>query len=154
MRILTRYILREVLATAAVCLAVLTCLLLLGNILREVLDLLANQQAPPALVLRAVLLLIPFVVAFSLPMALLTAVLLVFGRLSSDHELDAVKACGISLASLALPVVCLSLVFSGACAAFTMMFEPNSRRMEPGGAFDGSVGPSTSRILFTAFTPS
>ena len=34
-----------------------------------------------------------------------------------------------------------------ACAALTMMVEPNSRRMEPGGALDGSVGPSTSRIL-------
>ena len=37
-----------------------------------------------------------------------------------------------------------------ACAALTVMFEPNSRRMEPGGALDGSVGPSTSRILRTA----
>ncbi len=39
-------------------------------------------------------------------------------------------------------------------AALTMMVWPNSRRIEPGGAFDGSVGPSTSRILATAPTPS
>ena len=41
-----------------------------------------------------------------------------------------------------------------ACAALTMMVWPNSRRMEPGGALDGSVGPRTSRILRTASTPS
>ena len=40
-----------------------------------------------------------------------------------------------------------------AWAALTMMVWPNSRRIEPGGAFDGSVGPSTSRILRTASTP-
>ena len=34
-----------------------------------------------------------------------------------------------------------------------MMFCPNSRRMEPGGAFEGSVGPRTSRIFETAPTP-
>src|SRR5260221_3450349 len=41
-----------------------------------------------------------------------------------------------------------------AWAALTMMVWPNSRRIEPGGALEGSVGPSTSRILRTASTPS
>jgi hypothetical protein len=43
---------------------------------------------------------------------------------------------------------------SEACAALTMMVEPNSRRIDPGGALAGSVGPRTSRILRTASMPS
>jgi len=34
-----------------------------------------------------------------------------------------------------------------------LKFDPNSRRIVPGGAFDGSVGPRTSRIFRTASTP-
>src|SRR5881396_3365637 len=40
-----------------------------------------------------------------------------------------------------------------AWAALTMMVWPNSRRIEPGGALEGSVGPSTSRIFADGFDP-
>lgn len=128
MRIVTRYIVREVFATGLVCVVVLTALLLLGNVLREVLELLAHHQMSPGLVARAVLLLVPFVAAFSVPIALLTAVFLVFGRLSSDHELDALRANGISLTSISLPVFLLALVLSGVCAWFNLSLAPKCRQ--------------------------
>jgi lipopolysaccharide export system permease protein len=127
MTTLRLYLLRETLATLVMTVVVFTGILLLGNLLKDVLVLVVSQKASLGVVAKAVAMLIPYVLAFSLPMGLLCASLLVFGRLSADSELTAMRASGISVAALAVPMVALAIVLSGLCFWVNLDLAPRCR---------------------------
>jgi lipopolysaccharide export system permease protein len=141
------YLSRQVVLSLLITVSVFTFVLLLGNVLREILDLLVAGRVSAGSVVRAVGLLVPFIMPFVLPFGMLTAVILVFGRFSADQELTAVRASGISLLSLTPPILLLSLALSGLSAWFNLQVAPRCREAYKGIVFQ--LGARTVSNLIT-----
>jgi lipopolysaccharide export system permease protein len=127
LKTLHKYITSQVLASLLLTVAVFAFVVLLLNALKDVLPMLLGGHVPLGLVAKATLLLMPFACVYALPMGLITATLLVFGRFSADQELTATRASGVSLLSLITPVLLLSLVCCGVSAWFNLDLGPRSR---------------------------
>ena len=121
------YLLRQTLATCLLTVATFTLVLLLGNVLKDVFDLVAAGTLTVSAAAYAIGLLMPFALSFALPIGMLTASLLVFSRLSVDQELTAIRAGGISLVAAITPILLLSVVMTGVSATLNMVVAPRCR---------------------------
>lgn len=110
--LIDRYVGRSTLVAAMYGVFVLSVVLVLGNIFKELLDLLINRDVPLRYVLLFMLYVLPFSLTFTIPWGFLTAVLLVFGRMSADNEMIALRSCGVSLLRVCLPVLAVGVALS------------------------------------------
>jgi len=115
--ILVRYVLKEHIAPFFAALFVTTFLFVI-NFLVEVLDKILSKGIPASIVLEIFALNVVWMVGLAVPMSVLAATLMTFGRLSSDREIVAMQAAGISPLSLMRPV----LVFSALLMVLLMLF--------------------------------
>lgn len=126
MRILHRHILVSHLLSLGLTLLVFTFVLLLGNT-RDILSLAANPQVGFPVLAHFLVLLLPYLLSFSMPMALMAATLLVMGRLSADNELIACRACGVSLFEAVLPLFGTAAVLSFVALYVNCSLAPRSK---------------------------
>ena len=108
MKILQIYIGKNIIGTFLITLLVLTGILCLGNLLK-VADLILKGMNP-FLVLKFFGFLIVGLLKYAIPMAILTATILVFGRLSSDNEITGMRACGVGLIHITTPVFFIGFI--------------------------------------------
>ncbi len=124
MAILRWYLLSSVLRTAGITLGLLTFVLVVGNVMTRFFHLLVSSEVPLWYMLEIFLLLIPFSLIFTIPWSLLTGIMIALGRMSSDSELVAARAAGISLAWLTAPVVLTAAGASGICLLMSTTVAP------------------------------
>ena len=109
MRIIDRYVIREVLWPFVLGLLVFTFMLIIPFLIEYAESFISKGVAIP-IVLRIMATLVPQALALTIPMSLLLGLLVAFGRLSADREFVAMQACGISLMRLMRPVALLSVI--------------------------------------------
>ncbi|MFC1548783.1 LptF/LptG family permease [Candidatus Omnitrophota bacterium] len=111
MRITTRYLLKELGGPFLASLFVTTLILAAGNIIQTA-DMVVNKGVELTQVLKLFFFFLPYVLIFTIPISVLAAVLLGFGRLSSDNEITALRTSGVGIYKVVLPIVMCGLIIS------------------------------------------
>jgi LPS export ABC transporter permease LptF/LPS export ABC transporter permease LptG len=96
MRILTRYILREVTSHALIGVAVFTFVLFTRD-LGQILELVVRNSAPLPSVAEVFLFIVPLTLTISIPAGVLVGILIGLSRLAADSEVTAMRASGIGV---------------------------------------------------------
>jgi lipopolysaccharide export system permease protein len=113
MKLLDRHIIGAFLVTFFMSVLVLTFVVLLGAICKIMYVIGQGVAWQP--IVKMFLLNIPQVLSFSIPLSILVSTLLVFGRLSGDGEIVAMRSSGVPLFRIARWPIILALVLTGAC---------------------------------------
>jgi lipopolysaccharide export system permease protein len=124
MKLIDRFITRELIIGFSFAVAVFSLVLVIGNIFRKLLPLLVNQDVPAEYLLTFIAYVLPFSLIFTIPWGLLTAALLVFGRLSAENELTALRANGVSIARICAPLAVLAVAATAVCLWLNVSVAP------------------------------
>lgn len=111
LKTLSRYIIREHVGPFFFGFFVITLLFILNLLFRDLAKFLSKGLAFHV-ILEFLFLNLAWMIALAVPMAMLTASLMAFGRLSADHEITAIKASGISLYKILPPVLVVSALLA------------------------------------------
>jgi lipopolysaccharide export system permease protein len=123
--LLSRYLLRQLAAPFFFALTALTSLMLLSQIAKKF-GSLVGKGLPWTVITEVFALSVPFIVAMTLPMAVLLAVLYAFSHLAADNEITAMRASGISVYQLLTPVMAWGVFMSAFNFAFVDQLLPRS----------------------------
>ena len=154
MRIIDRYVIREVLWPFVIGLLVFTFMLIIPYLI-ETAESFISKGVATLVVLRIIATLLPSTLALTIPMSLLLGLLVAFGRLSADREFVAMQACGVSLMRLLRPVGVLSVLGWAATSYVMLVATPDANQRYREIAFsivaeraEGEVRP---RVFFEDF---
>src|SRR5688500_16491073 len=124
-RLLSSYLLRQLAAPFLFALTALTSLMLLSQIAKKF-GSLVGKGLPWTVIAEAFAPSIPLIVAMTLPMAVLLAVLYAFSHLAADNEITAMRASGVSVWQFLLPVFAWGVLMSAFNFVFVDQILPRS----------------------------
>jgi len=127
MNLIHRHIFANVFMTCAAAVALFGFVLMIGNAMKDILPYVISGQLGLDTTIRLMLLMVPFVTYYALPMGMLTGILLVLGRMSADREITALRASGVSVAWLSAPIIFLALLGVAAGVVINFQFMPLTR---------------------------
>lgn len=127
MNLIHRHIFANVVVTCGAAVGLFAFVLMLANALKDLLGYMLQGQIEVDTFVRLIGLLVPFVVSYALPMGMLSGILLVLGRMSSDREITALRASGMSVAWLSAPILCFALIGVTLAALVNFQFMPVAR---------------------------
>lgn len=122
MKILNIYVSREFIATAFVSIIVLT-FGLTGMRLIKIIEAL-TKGVPFIDAFKLLLFSIPFLLSLALPCSFLVATMLIFGKMSANNEITAMRACGISILQIISPIIVIALICSCFCLYLQLQIGP------------------------------
>ena len=125
MRILTRYLLRAHLGPFLFAFVALTGVVLINTLAKRLAEL-AGKGLPLGVILEFFVLALPAAVALTFPMAVLVAVLYTFSNFTAENEIMALKASGVDLRRLLVPLLVAAGVITGMMVWFNDRVLPES----------------------------
>src|SRR4051812_539067 len=129
MRILSRAIFREVFASATLGTLLFVFVLFLRTI-EHLSVLLVRVSAPPAVIGKLLLYALPATVPFALPLGVLVGILVGLSRMSADNEIVAMRAAGVSSATIVRPVLLFSFFAFALTAVASLWLTPLCLHLE------------------------
>ncbi len=109
MKILNRYILREHIPPFIFSVLIITFILIL-EIIPRIVELVIDKDISFWIVMELIGLNLAWMIALSVPMGVLVATLLTFGRMTSDSEIIAIKSSGVNLLRILTPLLIAALL--------------------------------------------
>lgn len=125
MRLLDRYLVRQFLPPLLFAFAAMTSIMLLNQVARRF-GQLVGKGLPWSVIGEVFLLCLPFIIAMTLPMAVLVAVLYTFSHLAADSEITAMRASGVSVVQLLRPMLLAGVLLTAGNFWFTDHVLPRS----------------------------
>lgn len=128
MKILDRYIMLSVAGAFLFSIAMFMALLMAMDLLSQLIKLIAEQGVPVAMALRIFAYRIPSMLVYAFPMSMLLSILLVFNQMSSESEMVAIRAGGISFIRIVMPTLVIALIVTGITFWISNDFSPYANK--------------------------
>ena len=127
MRILSKYVLREFVTFLVFSLLAFVAVFILVDAV-EVLDKFIDKKIGVHLIFLYYLFYLPYIIVLTLPVAMLLTTMFSLGRLVGDNEITAIKASGVNLYRIMLPLYAFSLFLGLIIMGFSEYVVPNTNR--------------------------
>ncbi len=154
LKIFDRYLIRETVVPLCLGLVVFTFVLMIQPILKEA-EVFIAKGVEWSIVARVLFTLLPAALSVTIPMAVLLGILVALGRLSSDRELVALQACGVSIYRLLRPIAVIVVLGAAATAYEIIIALPAANQTYQAIKFkvlaDRAEGNVEPRVFFTEF---